>query len=967
MGRRRLSCGARVAMALAAALAGVGVSAGAQPDGDEEAVSRPSGAGRLVRVFDFEERGTNPLPIPMGWLRAQHDPRVPRERPGFPLWNGAALDYGVAARGEGSVRLPVSGGSASLRLDPGVVLVFPDADYLVVAQVRTEGVEHARARVSARFLDGEGRPIAASEARSAALSTDGRWERIEVVLPGLHSDAVSLQIDLELLQPREHEPRAHERFEVWPEDFSGSAWFDDVAIIQLPKVELSTASPGNVVAYPESPELTLHVRDLTGERVRSRVAVYDARGRQIDERTDEFGGGRATIPWRPALDGYGWYRAIAELHTEEGRIGSAFVDFAYVEQVLPVAPRYGGRDSAGRRGSTIAGSPDRARFGLTVRELHPLVTHELVELTRRAGTGSISLPLWSADLGVDGLESRLSVVEPLLGALYADWQRLSIVLPVVPEELAASSGVGPEDVAGALASGTAWEPYLADALYRLGQKVQRWELGPPGSEFAALRPGLGEALRAARSGMSRFAAAPALAAGWRADLPASEPLLEQHSGLNALSVLVEPDLPPDAIASLAEGWAAPLAGGADATGRPDLSLVIGTLDGDVYGHRAVADDYVKRAVLFWASFERRTNEYGDARNRLVVEAPWRVVGDRRPRVMPTAALPALRATVGRLADREVVAEWPVAEGVRCYVLAPAPWASSQRGGAIVAWLEQPRERGSVAIEATLGEGAITAFDVYGNASVVEPERSADGLRLVHRVPIGASPTFVEGIDADLVRFLASVRIDPTEVQSAATEREHLVVFNNPWPVGLMGRMIVVSPGGYHGDASVSERQWSITPRTAAFSAAPGERVTIPLSVAMRPTEEAGPVRFVLDFHLRATADYGWVRVASTAELGVTGLELDIVARPAPGPEGPHVVVEAVITNSSDEPITLEASATAPGYPRARTAVTELGPGEQTVRAFPFQDGMQRLHGQRVVVSVSAIDGSARLNKGVSVP
>ena len=956
-------------MGLAAALVGAGVCGAAQPepDRDDDAVFRPSGAGRVVRVFDFEERGTNPLPTPMGWLRAQHDPRVPRERPGFPLWNGATLDYGVAARGEGSVRLPVSGGSASLRLDPGVVLVFPDADYLVVAQVRTEGVEHARARLTARFLDGEGRAIAGSEARSAPLSTRGRWERIEVVLPGLYPEAVSLQIDLELLQPREHEPRAHERFEVWPEDFAGSAWFDDVTIVQLPKVELSTASPGNVVAYPESPELTLHVRDLTGERVRSHVAVYDALGRQIDERTDEFLGGRATIPWRPALERYGWYRAIAELRTEEGRIGSAFVDFAYMEEALPVAPRYEARDSAGRRGSTIAGSSDRARFGLTVRELHPLVTQELVELTRRVGTGSISLPLWSADLTQDGLGDRLRALEPVLSALYSDWQRTSIVLPVVPDELAASSGAGPEDVVGALSSGTAWEPYLADALYTLGQKVQRWELGMPGSEFAALRPGLGDALRAARTGMSRFAASPALAAGWRADLPASDSLLGPHSGLSALNVLVEPDLPPDAIGHLAAGWAAPLAGGADATGRPGLSLVIGTLDGDLYGHRAVADDFVRRAVVFWASFERRANEYGEAQNRLLVEAPWRVAGDRRPRVMPTAALPALRATIQRLADREVVAEWPMADGVRCYVLAPSPWASSQRGGAIVAWLEHPREHGSVAIEATLGEGGVTVFDVYGNASVVEPERSADGLRLVHRVPIGASPTFVEGIDTDLVRFLASVRIDPTKVQSAATEREHLVVFNNPWTVGLTGRMIVVSPGGYHGDSSVSERQWTITPRTAAFSAAPGESVTIPLSVAVRPTEEAGPVQFVLDFHLQATTDYRWVRVASTAELGVTGLELDVVARPAPGHDGPHLAVDAVITNSSDKPISLEVSATAPGYPKARTAVTELGPGEQAVRAFPFQDGLERLRGQRIVVSVSSVDGSARLNKGVSVP
>ncbi|MBZ0171017.1 MAG: hypothetical protein K8E66_01420, partial [Phycisphaerales bacterium] len=95
-------------------------------------------AERITRRFDFEERDTNPGKLPRFWIRAQHDPPS-RVRPGFPLWNQGHLDYDVSASGAGSVRLPTRGGSASLLLDPGVVTVFPDADYVVTARVRTEG------------------------------------------------------------------------------------------------------------------------------------------------------------------------------------------------------------------------------------------------------------------------------------------------------------------------------------------------------------------------------------------------------------------------------------------------------------------------------------------------------------------------------------------------------------------------------------------------------------------------------------------------------------------------------------------------------------------------------------------------------------------------------------------------------------------------------------------------------------
>src|SRR2546423_15150184 len=80
-----------------------------------ETISRPDTAGRVVKIFSFEEGKTNPGDVPQNWFRSYDQPGSPR--PGFPAWNKASLSYttegGVAFAGAGSVVLPTQGGSTS--------------------------------------------------------------------------------------------------------------------------------------------------------------------------------------------------------------------------------------------------------------------------------------------------------------------------------------------------------------------------------------------------------------------------------------------------------------------------------------------------------------------------------------------------------------------------------------------------------------------------------------------------------------------------------------------------------------------------------------------------------------------------------------------------------------------------------------------------------------------------------------
>ncbi|MEM7756262.1 MAG: hypothetical protein AAF297_11565, partial [Planctomycetota bacterium] len=90
-------------------------------------------------------------------------------------------------------------------LDPGVVSVFPDADYLITAMVRTEGLDRARPRLAARLLDADGATIPGSERLSELVRTSARWSPVAVELPGDDSAAAYVQVELLLLQPEHYE------------------------------------------------------------------------------------------------------------------------------------------------------------------------------------------------------------------------------------------------------------------------------------------------------------------------------------------------------------------------------------------------------------------------------------------------------------------------------------------------------------------------------------------------------------------------------------------------------------------------------------------------------------------------------------------------------------------------------------------------------------------------------------------
>jgi hypothetical protein len=933
--------------------AGTPAPAPAGPQGTK--IDRPLAARRLVHEFTFDD--PEPFAVPRYWDLAQDGSELGGTRPGFPRWNKAELDRTVASRGAGSVRLSAQGGSVCVRLKPGVIPVFPDAEYLVSAKVLTRGLTHARASLTARYLDKTNQPITASESRSdLVLGTPGAWTNLVSPLANGFADAAYIQIDLEILQPERFQTPELGEHQVWPQDFKAEAWFDDVAVVQLPRVRIATGSPSNIIERPKQPTVSIFIRDLTGEAMTGELTVQDARGRVVDKTTRAMDSGLSRWEWTPGLTELGWYRATLELrsggHSAPRRIGATRVDFAWVD-----APTDGG--AAARHAPP---DRDRSRFAILLTDL-PAKERSLVpEILRLCGTGTVSIPVWSAGLRADQAAALAQDLVPLVERLKSNWQRLSFSLTRVPDDLASSAHVEPDEVMALFAQDAKlWGPYVDPLLDKFGQGVQRWQVGAPGGKGPGSQQLLGS-LKTLHAALSRLVPGPVIALPWPGELAAPAGL----TGDTRIEFLasVPYGMPAQGLPALASAWR----GGAGGAG---VTLVLETLPEGQYSRYDSAVAMVKSAVSLWAG-QARTEE-GDAEPRmaapsqapdLAVVQPWDwplpgVVGHEQ--TMPRAEFAAYRALADRLVARRVVGMLPT-PGATCYILAPAPGAPASRGGALVAWQDGVGS-GEAAINAFLGTGELKLIDIFGNSRPIEPRGAGpEGQQLTHHVALSADPVFIEGVDVELARFAASFALDPARLAPTSQEHDLTVLLSNPWAMPIEGRISILEPGGLSQDPSKRDRSWRITPRSSSFAIGPRQTARIPLAVAFSAVEEAGMKDFVAEVELAGTKDYGPIRLRTGLEVGLDNTPLDLSYQVA----GQDLVLEAQVTNRGTTAATFELVTVAPGYARLKASISDLAPGSTATRRFALPGGAVKLRGERVTVGVQDLESNARITRSVTV-
>jgi len=906
------------------------------------AIDRPLSAERVTRRFDFEEGASNPTDLPRHWIRAQHDPPS-RVRPAFPIWNQAHLDGAHAYAGAGSVRLPTRGGSASLLLDPGVVPVFPDADYVVSARVRTEGVDHARARLVARLLDASGRVLEGSEASSAPAETRGRWEPILVHLPGNESAAASLQIELLLEQPGPAGQLPFQDLEITKQDFTGAAWFDEIAVVQVPRVEVWTDWPGNLVPGGDRPRVHLFLRDLVGQSLLIRLSALDMDGALVDGVDLPFEGGRLEHDWTPALTRFGWYRIRVEVTQDGMPVGSAFTDLIW-------------RAPASENASRALVDRPMDEFSLSVGSVPTEGLGQLGDLTLATGMGRVATELWFPGGPIDA--TRQEALASLANALTPVNRELCMVVPGLPPEISdvrGSTGLLAA-IGGEGGDGAEW---LTPLFSELGHRVRWWRFGALDETLdATMIPALPGALERVRG----LVPGAVLEAPWspfnRLDAALVAPGL-------VLAQPIGPAIPPSEVGRVIEEFRSlAAAGGSAGWDVPRHASAFTAPDAGRVGLNAAIDDLLRSAVAAWMTLEREGR--GSSRGRSFrLDDAWRWQGGRRPQLMPSPAAAAWLTLMEMVRDRRAEGLGQIAPGLEAVLLTPTDESPSGTSSVLVVW---PAAEAGASEQASLlfSRDEVAVVDRFGNRTRVGPEEIAPTHVMTHRALHGGHVAYIEGVDPDLMRFASRVRAEPAFIETGTAVDSIDLVFENPWSSAIRGKFYLVEPGGFSsGDRASRDRAWDITPRHGLFAIDAGGEHRVPVEISTTAGVESGVRPMIVDIELTSPTTSGLMRFERRAEVGLEHIEMELGYRFEDEPGG-ALVVFAEITNTGTERELVHVFASAPGYARQRSAPTAIGPGQRVVKAFPFENGREALGGQTVNVGLFIRETGGRLLKSVTI-
>ena len=967
-------------MAAGLALAASAAPAQAQddPTGADQAINRPASAGRIVRYFDFEERvdtnrdDFNPEAVPRHWVRAQHDPPE-RERPGFPLSNKAGYDTTIFHQGGVSIKLPVNGGSTSLRLANNLLPIFPGADYQISAFVRTEGLTHARALLTAQFLDPSGKPIAGASRRSEPMLSTGTWSLVRLELPGIFDNAAFVQVEMLVEQQAQFaEPPPSGRHHAWAQDYNGAAWFDDIGILQLPRVSLNTPSPSNVYVSdtpPPSPLLTAVVQDLAGEETTARLSLFNIRDELLATISKPLPPGGGQFGWSPTLPEEGFYRSELEVISGETVIGRGGTQFLWIKP--PTELRGLGVEPP---------TPYQARrFGIAVNSLENWQRRLAPELLAAAGVGSASLvipPIGDRRPDADAIRRDY---QELLDELLARGLDLTVALESIDPKLAAEQRLDPQDPMALLSREEAlWLPTLRGMLDQYGQRIRRWQVGTQVYAETIWRPDLNAALARFRTVLSRLVPGPRLTIPWRAEWGWPQAMSALDSPIEVSAISFPSSFPASSVPATVSAWAR--AAGRDP--RAQTAVLIDPGDEQAFGQEAVLIESLQRALLVWAAMGPERDGLDAPATQLLLPQPWRDDGQTglHRQVLPSATLAGWRTLVDHLAGRKVIGTLPTPPGVRCLILADLKAPPGSRGsGALVIWSDGPPSSASEpgtsvpgtqpgdktasaasgALVVPLGQGRVVRFDPFGNSTPLQP-MSASGL---YRLTAEPMPAFIEGVDAELVLFMQGLRVDPPFVPAVAAEHQRELIITNPWPIRITGDVQFLQP------PSASKRSpWRFAPTApVTFSIAAGETSRIPFAFAFGASEEAGTKQLTMIVRLNTDRPLPPLRVSTALTIGLDDLQLVPNILASPGPNGPDLTVVAVVTNTGATSRTLRLNVQAPGFAGQEQPISNLAPADTATRRFVIPNSAAALSGKRIRVTVADIDGAERLNKSVQAP
>ncbi|HEX4124216.1 MAG TPA: hypothetical protein VHY37_05765, partial [Tepidisphaeraceae bacterium] len=692
---------------------------------------------------------------------------------------------------------------------------------------------------------------------------------------------------------------------LFEQDITGSAWFDDMTISQVPVIEMTTDRPGNVFRSNDPLRLKVDVSDKFTDDLSAQLVVTDAEGNEVYQLSGGLDSNTASSPaagekrmlLRLPMLKPGWYEAKLTLLSGGQSLGDQVLDLVRLADDLP------------------PGEPD-PRFGINALDLPFAGWAELPDVLPIISAGRVKLAVWSK-------EGNIEQIDPLgFDHLLQQLQGLGITptacLVDLPPSVSSRTGEGWPSLLTAPAND--WQPELAYLIARHANHLDRWQLGADGTDAFVTDPRMRSVYDMVYRQFSTLIAKPDLAMPW----PAWYELQGKMPATVALSV------PPTVLPMQLPLYVQDLQAQVGANGDHNLSLSLQLLDRRQYGREAQIRDLAQRVIYSLAAGAQRID----------LPLPFSVQQQGSALIKePQELLMIYRTLIATLGNAKFEGSVPLGDGIEAFLF-------DRDGQGVLAIWDRGSAPGIKRLPINFGSRPV-CVDLWGNVTQLLTSSTDDqpigpvgsGLALT----VGPMPMFLIDIDGAQAQLRASVSLDQPLIESSFEPHQRKIHFVNPYKQAISGTMKLKAPPG-----------WTLNPPTFTFSLNPGESFDRDLSIQFPYNSFAGLKTIECEFNIQGESNSNFT-VPLTLRLGLTDIGMQSIALR----DGNDLIVQQIITNYGDNPVDYTAFVICPGNDRQERLVTDLGAGHTTLKRYRFKNvtlpdgafiraGMKELQGTRIL-------------------
>ncbi len=808
------------------------------------------------------------------------------------------------------LRMELDGGAARMQSPP--VAVATSYRYQLSGRTLTERLRHHSAHGELVFLDAAGNDL--SVHAGPRISGTAGWQSWQSDLVSPPPGATHLAVRLRLA------PTHRER----EQDIQGAAGFDDLRVVQVPRIRLETDQRFALYQPGQQPVIRMHVAGLPSGETSARFVLLDSDGGEIAGTTRRFEPAAAPSTLGQSTAS----QQVAGERVAQWQLPPLPPGFYVVRSGVIEADQEWLRAEATL--AVLAELPLQAiesPFGWTLP--HGVASHpvrSLPDWLQWSGVRVIKYPLWLDPDDRQAVDDAAWLTERLKDSEIRCIGLLADPPPAIAAVLNERDRRQPV-AANWFREPGVWRPLLEPIMTRLTIRVPLWQLGHDGDQSFIGRPQLPEVIRDIQRGLQGYGQPIGVAISW----PWLDPLPPQLSAVVA-AVNHWTDQPPTAgelhsrLPRIDQSSAAAAIAGKQPL-KQESWLSIDPLDQRDYDRDSRITDLMQRmGVVRSAAITGAFVSNPSDPHQGLFRPDWR----------PDELYLPWRTAACLLGDVVCVGSITAEPAANNLV-----FANDQRT-LMMLWSDRPQT-----LELFLGP-EIRQIDAWGRITVpAQVERN--GLPH-HRIELGRTPVFLTDLDPLIVKLRMTSGLASGRLDSLLGRRQTISLrVHNPSLQPLSGSIRLNAPP-----------DWLVESPPQSIHLDAGHSGEVSFHVVLRNSVQIGPAPLQFQFALRSEPAGSFI-MQRTITVGPAGLELETETKR----EHDRLLVRLTLHNHSEHDRHFDCLLFPPEQRQYQRRQVSIPAGTAVRREFVWEDG-ESLVGQSMLLRAVEQGGGHILNQSIPV-